>query len=29
MAARPVEQLPDAERAERFSFEAKLDGFLN
>ncbi|GJF02056.1 ATP-dependent DNA ligase [Pseudonocardia sp. D17] len=27
MAARPAEQLPDAERAERFSFEAKLDGF--
>ncbi|MFB9745169.1 hypothetical protein ACFFOU_28995 [Pseudonocardia sulfidoxydans] len=29
MTARPADALPDVERAERFSFEPKFDGFLN
>jgi len=29
MLARAAATLPEQERAERFSFEPKLDGFLN
>jgi hypothetical protein len=29
MTARAAAELPDEQRAERFSFEPKLDGFLN